>query len=59
MDDKFSSIEEEMEELEDGINSLKTKTTRDIRKINVKLAELEESIKAINTRLDEEEEEGY
>ena len=57
MDEKFSDIEDEMEELDDAINSVKTKTTRDIRTINVKLADLEELIKAINTRLDEEEEE--
>ena len=59
MDDKFDYIEDEIEELEDGINSLKTQTTRDIRKINVKLVELEESIKSINVRLEEEEEEEY
>ena len=57
MDEKFSDIENEMEELDDAISSLKTKTTRDVRTINVKLADLEELIKAINTRLDEEEEE--
>jgi len=57
MDEKFSDVEDEMEELDDAISSLKTKTTRDIRTINVKLADLEELIKAINIRLDEEEEE--
>ena len=57
MDERFSDIEDEMEELDESISSVKKKTTRDIRSINVKLADLEELIKEINTRLDEEEEE--
>lgn len=51
----FDDLEDAIADLEDDISSVKTTTKRDFRKVNVKLAELEESIKAINTRLDEEE----
>ena len=51
----FDDLEDVIADLEDDISSIKTTTKRDFRKVNVKLAELEESIKTINTRLDEEE----
>ena len=55
MKKSFDDLRDELEELEDDISSVKTQANRDIRKINVKLVELEESIKTINIRLDEEE----
>ena len=51
----FDDLEDLLADLEDDISSIKTTTKRDFRKVNVKLAELEESIKSVNTRLDEEE----
>ena len=51
----FDDLEEALADLEDDISSVKTTTKRDFRKVNVKLAELEESIKNINTRLDEDD----
>jgi len=57
IDERFSEIKYEMEELEDNIDLIDKRTKRDNRTINVKLADLEDLIKEINTRLDEEEEE--
>ena len=51
----FADLSDQIEDLEDDLSSLKTQSKRDVRKINAKLGELEESIKTINTRLEEEE----
>ena len=51
----FADLGDQIEDLEDDLSSLKTQSKRDIRKVNAKLGELEESIKSINTKLEEEE----
>ncbi len=51
----FADLGDQIEDLEDDLSSLKTQSKRDIRKVNAKLGELEESIKTINTKLEEEE----
>ena len=51
----FADLGDQIEDLEDDLSSLKTQSKRDIRKVNAKLSELEESIKTINTKLEEEE----
>ena len=56
MKKSFDEVRDDLEDLEDDISSVKTQTKRDLRKINVKLAEIEESIKTINLKLEEEEE---
>ena len=56
MKKSFDEVRDNLEDLEDDISSVKTQTKRDLRKINVKLAEIEESIRSINLKLEEEEE---
>ena len=57
MKKRFDNIADNLEDIEDDISSIKTQTKRDLRKINVKLAEFEESINKINVRLQNIEEE--
>ena len=56
MKKSFDEVRDNLEDLEDDISSVKTQTKRDLRKINVKLAEIEESIRSINLKLEEGEE---
>ena len=53
MKDKFADVQDQLEELEDDISSVKTQTKRDNRAINAKLSEIEEAINEINVKLDE------
>ena len=53
MKDKFAEVQEQLEELEDDISSVKTQTKRDFRAVNAEISDLKEAINAINIKLDE------
>ena len=54
MKDGFTEIRDDLEELEDGISSIKTQTKRDKRALDAEIQKLKESIEEINIRLEEE-----
>jgi len=51
----FADLGDQLEDLEDDLSSLKTQSKRDLRKVNAKINELEDNIKTINTKLEEED----
>ena len=53
MKNKFSDVQDQLEELEDDISGLKTQTKRDSRAVNAEITALKEAIDAINAELDE------
>jgi DNA repair exonuclease SbcCD ATPase subunit len=53
MKDKFAEVQDQLEELEDDISSVKTQTKRDARKVQTEIEALKEAINEINAKLDE------
>ena len=53
MKDKFAEVQDQLEDLEDDISSLKTQSKRDFRTVNQEISALKEAIDEINTKLDE------
>ena len=53
MKDKFAEVQDQLEDLEDDISSLKTQTKRDFRSVNAEISALKEAIDEINVKLDE------
>ena len=53
MKDKFAEVQDQLEELEDDISSVKTQTNRDKRLLEQEIVSLKEAIDVINEKLEE------
>ena len=53
MKDKFAEVQDQLEDLEDDISSLKTQSKKSFRVVNAEISKLKEAIDEINTKLDE------